>query len=177
MPPTTKVVPHRQPRRADNNKNGASPLNRQSLLPSAAVMNPLIRARCVSVASRSKTGGPSCKNLWPPSPLLIIVDSPPSCRYITSGLYSPSIERSCVGPIVIAVDTPGSIGDEELRQFAGGSRRFPKKRSRERYMWCIGMQPSNSPRNFVRRSRSGWSQKVAAARISALPLLGSRRMS
>jgi predicted metal-dependent peptidase len=45
--------------------------------------------------------------------------SPPNRRYIASGLYLPSIQRSGVGPIVIAVDTSGSIGDEELKQFAG----------------------------------------------------------
>jgi predicted metal-dependent peptidase len=45
--------------------------------------------------------------------------SPPNRRYIASGLYLPSIERRGVGPIVIAVDTSGSIGDEELEQFAG----------------------------------------------------------
>ncbi len=45
--------------------------------------------------------------------------SPPNRRYVASGLYLPSIERRSVGPIVIAVDTSGSIGDEELEQFAG----------------------------------------------------------
>jgi len=45
--------------------------------------------------------------------------SPPNRRYVASGLYLPSIERRGVGPIVIAVDTSGSIGNEELEQFAG----------------------------------------------------------
>ncbi len=45
--------------------------------------------------------------------------SPPNRRYIASGLYLPSVERSGVGRVVIAVDTSGSIGDEELKQFAG----------------------------------------------------------
>ena len=45
--------------------------------------------------------------------------SPPNRRYVASGLYLPSVERRGVGPIVIAVDTSGSIGDEELEQFAG----------------------------------------------------------
>jgi len=45
--------------------------------------------------------------------------SPPNRRYITSGLYLPSIARAGVGPIVIAVDTSGSIGAKELEQFAG----------------------------------------------------------
>jgi predicted metal-dependent peptidase len=45
--------------------------------------------------------------------------SPPNRRYISSGLYLPSIERRGVGPVVIAVDTSGSIGTEELEQFAG----------------------------------------------------------
>jgi predicted metal-dependent peptidase len=45
--------------------------------------------------------------------------SPPNRRYIASGLYLPSVERAGVGTIVVAVDTSGSIGEEELEQFAG----------------------------------------------------------
>lgn len=44
---------------------------------------------------------------------------PPNRRYVASGLYLPSVERSGVGTIVVAVDTSGSIGEEELEQFAG----------------------------------------------------------
>jgi predicted metal-dependent peptidase len=44
---------------------------------------------------------------------------PPNRRYVSSGLYLPSIHREGVGRIVIGVDTSGSIGHEELRQFAG----------------------------------------------------------
>ncbi|MBV9146243.1 MAG: M48 family metalloprotease [Acidobacteria bacterium] len=45
--------------------------------------------------------------------------SPPNRRYIASGLYLPSVERTGVGTIVIAVDTSGSIAAKELEQFAG----------------------------------------------------------
>ena len=45
--------------------------------------------------------------------------APPNRRFVASGLYLPSVERSGVGEIVIAVDTSGSIGTEELEQFAG----------------------------------------------------------
>jgi predicted metal-dependent peptidase len=45
--------------------------------------------------------------------------SPPNRRYVGSGLYLPSIERAGLGTIVIGVDTSGSIGQEELEQFAG----------------------------------------------------------
>ncbi len=45
--------------------------------------------------------------------------TPPNRRYIASGLYLPSVERSGVGTIVIGVDTSGSIGENELEQFAG----------------------------------------------------------
>ncbi|MGO9271766.1 MAG: DUF2201 family putative metallopeptidase [Terriglobia bacterium] len=45
--------------------------------------------------------------------------TPPNRRYITSGLYLPSVVRSGVGEIVIVVDTSGSIGKRELEQFAG----------------------------------------------------------
>jgi predicted metal-dependent peptidase len=34
-------------------------------------------------------------------------------------LYLPSVERAGVGTIVLGVDTSGSIGKEELEQFAG----------------------------------------------------------
>jgi predicted metal-dependent peptidase len=45
--------------------------------------------------------------------------APPNRRFVSSGLYLPSVERSGVGDIVIVVDTSGSIGTEELEQFAG----------------------------------------------------------
>jgi predicted metal-dependent peptidase len=45
--------------------------------------------------------------------------SPPNRRYVASGLYLPSVRREGVGTIVIGVDTSGSIGEEELNQFAG----------------------------------------------------------
>ncbi|MGA2000215.1 MAG: VWA-like domain-containing protein [Terriglobales bacterium] len=45
--------------------------------------------------------------------------TPPNRRFVSSGLYLPSVIRSGVGEIVIAVDTSGSIGGQELEQFAG----------------------------------------------------------
>jgi predicted metal-dependent peptidase len=45
--------------------------------------------------------------------------APPNRRFVSSGLYLPSVERSGVGEIVVAVDTSGSIGTQELEQFAG----------------------------------------------------------
>ena len=45
--------------------------------------------------------------------------SPPNRRFVSSGLYLPSVQRSGVGEIVVVVDTSGSIGTNELEQFAG----------------------------------------------------------
>lgn len=45
--------------------------------------------------------------------------TPPNRRHISGGLYLPSVERSGTGAVVIAVDTSGSIGEDELEQFAG----------------------------------------------------------
>ena len=45
--------------------------------------------------------------------------SPPSRRYVHAGLYLPSIHKEGTGRIVISIDTSGSVGAEELRQFAG----------------------------------------------------------
>jgi predicted metal-dependent peptidase len=45
--------------------------------------------------------------------------NPPNRRYVASGLYLPSVERTGLGPIVVGVDTSGSIGEEQLEQFAG----------------------------------------------------------
>jgi predicted metal-dependent peptidase len=45
--------------------------------------------------------------------------TPPNRRYVASGLYLPSVERSGLGTIVVGVDTSGSIGEEELERFAG----------------------------------------------------------
>jgi predicted metal-dependent peptidase len=44
---------------------------------------------------------------------------PPNRRHVASGLYLPSPLREGVGRLVIGVDTSGSIGQEELEQFAG----------------------------------------------------------
>ena len=45
--------------------------------------------------------------------------TPPNPRHVNRGVYLPSVVRSGVGEILIAVDTSGSIGSEELDQFAG----------------------------------------------------------
>ena len=45
--------------------------------------------------------------------------APPNRRFVSSGLYLPSVGRSGVGEIVVVVDTSGSIGTIELEQFAG----------------------------------------------------------
>jgi predicted metal-dependent peptidase len=45
--------------------------------------------------------------------------NPPNRRFVSSGLYLPSVERKGLGTIVIGVDTSGSIGKDELEQFAG----------------------------------------------------------
>jgi predicted metal-dependent peptidase len=45
--------------------------------------------------------------------------TPPNRRFVSSGLYLPSVERSGIGEIVVVVDTSGSIGSKELEQFAG----------------------------------------------------------
>ena len=44
---------------------------------------------------------------------------PPNRRHVHAGLYLPSIHKEGIGCIVISVDTSGSIGQEELKQFAG----------------------------------------------------------
>lgn len=41
----------------------------------------------------------------------------PNRRFIGSGLYLPSLHNPCLEEIAIAVDTSGSISDEELQQF------------------------------------------------------------
>jgi len=45
--------------------------------------------------------------------------SPPNRRFVSVGLYLPSLHRDGTGPIVIGVDTSGSITGRELDQFAG----------------------------------------------------------
>jgi predicted metal-dependent peptidase len=44
--------------------------------------------------------------------------SPPNRRHISAGLYLPSIRREGIGPVVIGVDTSGSVGRRELEEFA-----------------------------------------------------------
>src|SRR5262249_40573193 len=45
--------------------------------------------------------------------------SPPNRRYVAAGLYLPSVHRTGLGEIVVAIDTSGSIARSELEQFAG----------------------------------------------------------
>jgi predicted metal-dependent peptidase len=45
--------------------------------------------------------------------------TPPNRRHVAAGLYLPSVDRTGLVRIVIAVDTSGSIGNRELEQFAG----------------------------------------------------------
>jgi predicted metal-dependent peptidase len=43
----------------------------------------------------------------------------PNRRFLASGIYLPSLYSEALGPVVIAVDTSGSIMGEELEQFFG----------------------------------------------------------
>jgi predicted metal-dependent peptidase len=44
---------------------------------------------------------------------------PPNRRYIHQGLYLPSLKSEELPPIVIAVDTSGSIREDDIKQFVG----------------------------------------------------------
>lgn len=41
----------------------------------------------------------------------------PNRRFIAQGMYLPSAHNPCLGEIAVAVDTSGSVSDEELQQF------------------------------------------------------------
>jgi predicted metal-dependent peptidase len=43
---------------------------------------------------------------------------PPNRRFVSCGLYLPSLRSDELGPVVIAVDTSGSIGQDLLDSFA-----------------------------------------------------------
>jgi predicted metal-dependent peptidase len=43
----------------------------------------------------------------------------PSRRHLGAGVYMPSMFSETVGPIVVGIDTSGSIGQAELEQFLG----------------------------------------------------------
>lgn len=43
----------------------------------------------------------------------------PNRRFIAQGIYLPSLRSEVMGDIVVAIDTSGSIGDDELRVFGG----------------------------------------------------------
>jgi predicted metal-dependent peptidase len=45
--------------------------------------------------------------------------SPPNRRFLHAGLYLPGLRSEELGEVVLAVDTSGSIGQEQLRRFAG----------------------------------------------------------
>jgi predicted metal-dependent peptidase len=44
--------------------------------------------------------------------------TPPNRRHIARGLYLPSLRSETIGPVVVAVDTSGSIGDATLAAFS-----------------------------------------------------------
>ena len=44
--------------------------------------------------------------------------TPPNRRYLARGLYLPSLRSETLGPVVVAVDTSGSIDDETLAAFS-----------------------------------------------------------
>jgi predicted metal-dependent peptidase len=44
--------------------------------------------------------------------------TPPNRRYIARGLYLPSLRSETLGPVVVAVDTSGSINDATLAAFS-----------------------------------------------------------
>lgn len=43
----------------------------------------------------------------------------PNRRFISQGLYTPSVSGEAMGELLVAVDCSGSIGQDELNQFAG----------------------------------------------------------
>ena len=45
--------------------------------------------------------------------------SPPNRRFVSAGIYLPSLHREGTGRLVIGVDTSGSVSERELQQFAG----------------------------------------------------------
>src|SRR5215468_10924883 len=45
--------------------------------------------------------------------------SPPNRRFVSAGIYLPSLHREGTGRLVIGVDTSGSVTERELQQFAG----------------------------------------------------------
>lgn len=44
---------------------------------------------------------------------------PPNRRYVHQGLYLPSVRSNELPEVVLAIDTSGSIGEQELREFGG----------------------------------------------------------
>ena len=98
--------------------------------------------------------------------------TPPNRRFISSGLYLPSVERRGLGEIVIAVDTSGSIGKIELEQL---SRPYRKRPSRKPSMWCIATRPFSPAKSSWRRKRCDLSPKAVAVRTSVRCSIGSTR--
>jgi predicted metal-dependent peptidase len=92
--------------------------------------------------------------------------TPPNRRFVSSGLYLPSVLRSGVGEIVIAVDTSGSIGRKELEQFAGEITAISDEARPGRIHVVYCDAAVQSTRNLARRSRSSSRPTEAAELIS-----------
>jgi predicted metal-dependent peptidase len=62
---------------------------------------------------------------------------PPNRRHVYAGLYLPSCRNSELGPVVVAVDTSGSIGDEMLGRVAAElSAIFQDARAEVHVLYC-----------------------------------------
>ena len=115
-----KTVDQRQKgTKAANSTSGASPLIRQCVQPNHVAMRlPMWPGILLKADSRNRIGGQSCATSSPHERPLIIAGlhqtGDMSLRVCTCRR-----SRSGVGIIVLGVDTSGSIGEEELEQFAG----------------------------------------------------------
>lgn len=75
--------------------------------------------------------------------------SPPNRRYVSAGLYLPSVEKTGLGEIVIAVDTSGSIRRGELEQFAAEISAIAEEAQPERIHVVCADAAVQSEREFT----------------------------
>lgn len=60
----------------------------------------------------------------------------PNMRYAATGMYLPSLKNETMGPIVVFVDTSGSIGDKELSAFSAEIRSIAEE-ARPETLWVV----------------------------------------
>jgi predicted metal-dependent peptidase len=95
--------------------------------------------------------------------------APPNRRFVSSGLYLPSVERSGVGDIVIVVDTSGSIGTQERSSSREKLTPSLTRRSPSRFASSTATRPYRPWKSLALQNQSSCRPREAEEPTSCRP--------